>query len=64
MMAIFYFIWFMALIYSAVKVDTDVEALSYCGKWRRNLFFVHLFFLGSSVLLALAVIVKDAFLIR
>jgi hypothetical protein len=60
MTVIFYFIWFIALIFSASSIDWKVETWSYYSRWRKILFFVHLFFLIFSVSFSLLMVVKSS----
>jgi hypothetical protein len=60
MLIIFYFIWFLALVFSATMIDWNVEDWLSYNRWRKTLFFVHLFFLIFSVVLSLVMVIRSA----
>lgn len=60
MIIIFYLIWFLALVFSATMIDWNVEDWLSYSRWKKILFFVHLFFLIFSVVLSLVMVIKSA----
>jgi hypothetical protein len=60
MLMIFYFIWFIAVVFCAAKIDWNVDGWLYYSRWKKILFFVHLFFLIFSVFLSLAMVIKSS----
>lgn len=60
MIIIFYLIWFLALVFSATMIDWNVEDWLSYNRWRKIMFFVHLFFLIFSVALSLVMVIRSA----